>query len=98
MKNYFLSKSANEYGYIEIPESEHTDNQKNMKTYIDILSNMIIKIDCGWDGVRYKVMSYYGEYIEEFMVLYAKGKEARWIPITGNSKKCNFDALIENMW
>lgn len=98
MKNYFLNRFVNEYGYIEVSESEYTDNQKDMKTYIDdILSNVIIKIDCGWDGVRYKVMSYYGEYIEEFMVLYADEEEARWISITGNSKENNFNALIENL-
>ena len=97
MKSYFLNRFVNEYGYIEVPESEYTDSQKDMKTYINILSNIIIKIDCGWDGVRYKVMSYYGEYIEEFMVLYADGEEARWIPITGNSKECNFETLIENL-
>lgn len=98
MKNYVSTIFINERGYTEVPESEYTDHQKDMKAYIDILSDAVVKAKCGWDEVRYKVMSYHGEYTEKFMVLCADGKEVRWIPITGNSKACNLDVLGENLW
>lgn len=101
MKNYYSNRFINEYGYTEVPESEYTDNQTDMKAYIDILSDVIVKAKCGWGEVRYKVMSHheeFEEYKEEFMVVCADGEEVRWIPITGNSKAYNLYALGDNIW
>ena len=58
MKNYVSKIFIHEHGYTEVPESEYTDHQKDMKAYIDILSDAVVEAKCGWDEVRYKVMSY----------------------------------------
>lgn len=43
-------------------------------------------------------MKYMDDSFEKFMVLYAGEHDARWIPITGNSKGCNIEVLGENLW
>ena len=98
MKNYTYGWSLEERGYIEVPEYLYTEYQNKRKEYIDILSIAVEKAKCGWDEVKYKVMSYQDKFNEEFMVLCIDGDEARWIPITGNSDGCNLQALGENLW
>lgn len=89
MKNYTYGWKLKERGYTEIPECEYTERQKEMKKYIEMLSNVVKETKCGWDELKYKVMSHKGEFNEKFMALCVNGSEARWIPITGNSKGCN---------
>lgn len=96
-KNYTYGWMLKEKGYVEVPEAEYTERQIDMKNYIESMSAVIKAAQCGWDGVRYKVMRYMDSSIEKFMVLYCDGGE-RWIPITGNSKGCNFSVLGENLW
>lgn len=98
MKNYTYGWKLREQGYVEIPESEYTERQKEMKEYVQMLSDVVKSAACGWDEVKYKVMTYKGEFNEKFMVLCVNGNEVRWIPITGNSKGCNLTVLGENLW
>ena len=101
MKKYTYGWVLRDRGYIEVPESEYTDCQNDMKDYIDMLSIVVAKAKCGWDGVWFKVMRYKNgidDYIEKYMVLYVDGHGERWIPINGNSKGCNLAVLGENLW
>jgi hypothetical protein len=98
MKNYTYGWRLKELGYAEIPEEKYTDRQKDMQKYIEALSEVVRKAHCGWDGVRYAVMKYTDDSIEKYMVLYCNNGGSRWIPITGNSKGCNFSVLGENLW
>lgn len=98
MKNYTYGWRLKELGYVEVPESEYTDRMLEMKEYVNMLSDVVDKADCGWDGVEYKVMKYIDDSIEKYMELYTNDGGARWIPITGNSKGCNFTVLGENLW
>ena len=98
MKNYTYSWVLRDRGYIEIDQSAYTAAQMDMKKYIDMLSDVVVAAQCGWDGVVYKVMqSRYGD-VESFMVLTVDGTGERWIPITGNSKGANLQVLGENLW
>lgn len=97
-KNYIYSWQIKESGFVEIPESEYTERQMEMKQFIDSMSNVIKAANCGWDSVLYKVMRHPEGWIEKYMVLCVKLGGERWIPITGNSKGCNFTVLGENLW
>ena len=103
MKNYMYHYQIKER-FVEVPESDYTSRMWNNKEYIDVLSDAVVLANCGWDKVAYKVMRY-KEMTEcrEFMVLCVrtdvdKWDLARWIPIDGNSKGCNFSVLGENLW
>lgn len=98
MKNYTYGWRLKELGYVEVHESEYTDRMLNMKEYIDMLSGVVKKANCGWDSVEYKVMKYIDDSLEKYMVLCVDGKKERYIPITGNSKGCNLQVLGENLW
>lgn len=98
MKNYTYGWRLKELGYVEVPVSEYTDRMLDMKEYIDTLSEAVVKAKCGWDGVEYKVMKYIDDSYEKYMKLYTNTGGSRWIPITGNSKGCNFSVLGENLW
>ncbi len=98
MKNYTQKCILEERGYTEVPESEYTERQNEMKKYIGMLSDIVIDAQCGWDKLKYKVMSYNGEFNEKYMVLCVDEREVRWIPITGNSKACILQVLGENLW
>lgn len=98
MKKYTYGWMLKKQGYVEVPESEYTERQKEMKNFIEKLSDVIVAAKCGWDGVEYKVMKYTDDSIEKFMVLCVDGRGARWIPINGNSKGCNLQVLGENIW
>ena len=98
-KNYTYGWMLKEKGYVEVPEAEYTARQIDMKNYIESMSAVIKVAQCGWDGVRYGAMKVHNDtqHYEDFMILYCDGGE-RWIPITGNSKGCNFSVLGENLW
>lgn len=98
MKNYTYGWKLKDLGCVEVPVSEYTNNMLDMKDYIDILSNAIVKAKCGWDSVEYKAMRYTNGSINEFMVLCVDGHGERYIPISGNSKGSNFSVLGENLW
>lgn len=97
MKNYTYGWKLKGQGFTEVPESDYTERQIEMKEFIELMSDVIASAQCGWGGVKYKVMKYMDNSIEKFMVLYCDGGE-RWIPITGNSKGCNLQVLGENLW
>lgn len=97
-KNYTYGWLLKDRGYVEIPESEYTERQLEMKGFIESMSEIIRTAQCGWSGVKYKVMKYMDDSMEKFMVLYCDGGGERWIPINGNSKGCNFSVLGENLW
>ena len=97
MKNYTYGWRLKELGYVEVPEDEYTDRQKDMKAYIDVLSEAVSKAKCGWDCVKYKLMKT-NNYAEPYMVLCVDDTEGRWIPIDGNSKGCCLSVLGENLW
>jgi hypothetical protein len=97
VKNYTYGWALSDKGYVEVPEDEYNNNQKNMAEYIKVLSGAISKANCGWDGVVYKLMKI-NSYAEPFMVLCVGGHGERWIPIDGNSKGCIFAVLGENLW
>ena len=98
MKNYTYGWMLKQQGYVEVPEANYTVRQMEMKEYIDMLSEVVSKAECGWDGVKFKVMKYTDSSFEKFMVLCVDGHDVRWIPIDGNSKACNFSVLGENLW
>ena len=98
MKNYTYGWLLRDRGYVEIPESEYTERQIEMKEFIESMSIVIKTAKCGWDGVKYKAMKYIDDSTEKFMVLYCNDGGERWIPINGNSKGCNFSVLGENLW
>ena len=98
MSNYTFGWMLKQRGYVEVPEEQYTDRQKDMQEYIKVLSEAVRKAKCGWDGVRYAVMKYTDDSIEKYMVLWCDNGGSRWIPITGNSKGCNLSVLGENLW
>lgn len=104
MKNYMYKQQIGHgfNSWEEIPEAQYTERQKEHKEFIDMLSAVVKKAKCGWDGVKYKVIKYdagtESECIDKFMVLCVDGNEVRWIPITGNSMGANLEALGENIW
>lgn len=98
MKNYTYGWKLKDMGCVEVPNSEYTDSMWDTKAYIAVLSNAIVIAKCGWDSVEYKAMRYSDGSINEFMVLCVDGHGERYIPISGNSKGCNFSVLGENLW
>ena len=98
MKNYMYTHIIKACGYVEVDESEYTDRQLDMKKFVESMSGIVKSANCGWDGVKYKVMNNNQDYNDAFMVLYCNGGGKRWIPINGNSKGCNFSVLGENLW
>ena len=98
MKNYTYGWVLENQGYVEVPESEYTNRMWEMKLFIEMLSKVVVKADCGWDDVEYKVMKYTDDSIEKYMVLCVDGHGERWIPINGNSMGCNLQVLGENLW
>ena len=98
MKNYTYGWMVKDRGYLEIPVTEYTESQLDMSKFVKSMSAVIADAKCGWDGVRYEAMKHKEkEHIAEYMVLYCDGGE-RWIPISANSKGCNFSVLGENLW
>lgn len=98
MKNYTYEWKIKELGYVELPYSNYTGRMLDMGAYINMLSDAIVEAECGWDEVKYKVMKHTNGSIDEYMVLCVDGHGERWIPISGNSKGCNFSVLGENLW
>ena len=98
MKNYTYGWYLMGQGYTEVPESEYTERMMDMKNYIDMLSDVVVKADCGWSALKYKVLKYIDGSIEKFMVLYVAQHDTRWIPINGNSKGCNLEVLGQNLF
>jgi hypothetical protein len=99
MKNYTYEWRLKELAYHEVPEEFYSQHQREMQEFIAELSNVVIKANCGWDGVKYKLMRQANnKYAEPYMVLYVGDHGERWIPIDGNSKGCNLQVLGENLW
>ena len=99
MKNYTYGWVLEDDGYTEVPTTDYTVYQLDMCEFVMSMSEIIEKSKCGWDGVRYAVMKYKDTMVtEEYMVLYCDGGGSRWIPVTCNSKGCNFSVLGENLW
>jgi len=98
MKSYTYGWMLKDKGYVEMDESEYTAAQMETKQYIDMLSDVVVAAQCGWDGVEYKVMKHPHWESRPYMVLCVGGTGERWIPIAGNSKGCNLQVLGENLW
>lgn len=103
MKNYIYKWQVGDgLQWREVPEDRYTERQKEHKEFIDMLSAVVKKANCGWDEVKYKVIEYDDVFDSKsystFMVLCIDGHEERWIPITGNSMGCNLSVLGENLW
>lgn len=98
MKNYTFGWKLRDMGCVEVPNSEYTDSMLDTKAYIEVLSNAIAIAKCGWDSVEYRPMRYLDGSIGEYMALCIDGHGERYIPISGNSKACNFSVLGENLW
>ena len=100
MKNYTYGWILEDRGYTMVSEEEFTEAQIDMGNFIEAMSAIIRASHCGWSGVKYRIMrDMYGN-MEEYMVLHGDSTElgGRWIPISGNSKGCNFSVLGENLW
>lgn len=97
MKNYTFGWALRDVGYVEVPEEEYTEHQKNMAEYIAVLSDAVSKAKCGWSGVEYRLMKI-NNYVAPYMVLCVDGHGERWIPIDGNSKGCCLEVLGQNIW
>lgn len=99
MKNYTYGWHIKDLGYKEVDENRYTDGQIGMRRFVELMSMAIESAKCGWDNVKYKVVEHStNKDTREYMVLYSGGHDARWIPIDGNSKGCNFSVLGENLW
>ena len=99
MKNYTYEWMVKDRGYVELPVEAYDENQLDMSRFINSMSSVIVEAMCGWDGVSYKVVRHNKRMdVLEYMVLYCNGGGDRWIPITANSKGCNFSVLGENLW
>jgi len=103
MKNYIYKwQVGGGLEWREVSEDKYTERQKEHKEFINMLSAVVKKAQCGWDEVKYKVIEYDDVFDSKsystFMVLCIDGHEERWIPITGNSMGCNFSVLGENLW
>lgn len=98
MKNYTYDWQLKNLGYVEMPLDDYTESMWDMKEYVGMLSNVVIKAKCGWDSVEYKVMKHASGSINEYMVLCVDGHGERYIPISGNSKGSNLSVLGENLW
>ena len=98
MQNYTYGWVLRDKGYVERPVEQYSDAQNEMNKYIELLSNVVVEAQCGWDGVQYKVMENPWGGNEQYMVLCVDGHGERWIPITGNSKGCNLQVIGENLW
>lgn len=99
MKNYTYGWHIEAQGYREVDEADYTLDQIDMREFIKVMSTAIELAKCGWSRVGYKVMRHIEHNdTREYMVLYAGTHGARWIPIEGNSKGCNFSVLGENLW
>lgn len=99
MKNYTYGWKLENLGYVEISIDDYTCSMLDMREYIKLLSNVIVKAKCGWSSVEYKAMRHdkNGD-VSEYMVLCVDGHGERYIPISGNSKGANFQVLGENLW
>ena len=99
MKNYTYGHIIKNNGYVEVDVSEYTKHQIDMMEFIKDMSSVIVKAKCGWDEVRYTMVKHNerGDTVE-YMVLCVDGNGERYIPISGNSKGCNFSVLGENLW
>lgn len=98
MKNYTYGWKLKDLGYAEISDNEYTESMMDMRDYVDMLSDVVVKAKCGWDSVEYKAMKHTSGSTSEYMVLCVDGNGERWIPISGNSKGCNLSVLGENLW
>lgn len=98
MKNYTYGWHIRAQGYVEVPESEYTEEMIDMKNFIDHLSAIVEEAKCGWTKLKYEAMRHENDNVREYMVLYVALHDTRWIPITGNSKGCNLQVLGENLW
>ena len=99
MKNYTYGWHIEAQGYREVDKSKYTESQIAMDRFIELMSIAIESANCGWSSVKYKAMEHItNKDTKEYMVLYAGTHGARWIPIDGNSKGCNFSVLGENLW
>ena len=98
MKNYTYGWMLKLNGYEELSVNKYDDRQLDMMNFVSSMSAVISDSNCGWSGVRYEIMKKENGHTEEYMVLYCDGGGSRWIPITGNSKGCNFSVLGENLW
>ena len=97
MKNYTYGWQLKEQGFIEVPAEQYTGGEKARRDYVNLLSEVVRKAHCGWDGVKYKVMKLNNSY-REYMVLWCDGGGSRYIPITDNSLGCCLSVLGENLW
>jgi hypothetical protein len=99
MKNYTYGWRLKELGYVEVNKNEYTERQVDMRNFIELMSDVVRKANCGWSGVEYVLMGNANyEHKEPYMVLCVDGHRERWIPIDGNSKGCNISVLGENLW
>lgn len=100
-KNYTYGWKLKEAGYTEVPETEYTLQQKEHQAFIKALSDVVVKADCGWDCLEYKVMrkkvNNTSSITVPYMALVVGDQAERWIPIGGNSKACNLQVLGENI-
>lgn len=97
MKNYTYGWQLKEQGFVEVPAEQYTGGESARRDYINLLSEVVRKAHCGWDGVKYKVMKLNNSY-REYMVLWCDGGGSRYIPITDNSLGCCLSVLGENLW
>lgn len=98
MKEYTYYWAIKDLGMVEVPETDYTSSQMEMKKFIDKLSDVVADAKCGWKGVMFKVMRT-DDLVYEYMVLHDGNEHcARWIHIDGNSKGCNLSVLGENLW
>ena len=100
MKNYTFAWKIKQLGWEEVDVREYNNSQNEMREFIEEMSKIVCKARCGWKGVHYKVVKNALGGVSEYMVLYTSDgdEHGRWIPISGNSKGCNFSVLGENLW
>lgn len=78
---------------------ERTNEEQAKAWYVnEALDKSVAEADCGWTGVCYSVTEDPDEGRREWAVMFANKedtpREARWIPVTGDSK----GAIAEAVW
>ena len=102
MKGYLYEHEIKDRGYVEVPLSKCTENERNKEFFVHgYLASTLRASNCGWNWAQYKVMVTPRGVRSEFLVLWAEeidSSGSRWINVTGNSLGAIMCAMCDNLW
>lgn len=99
MSYYEWDHNIKDKGLIEVPLEDYKELHKEKADYVNgPLKEAMVKGNCGWDNLTYKLMSYPdNKGFDEYIVLSNKGSN-RWVIVSGESCAGIFCALANNIW